>query len=199
MSAARDDLGHPVPLTCPGRRVVSLVPSLDLSGGRDPPGALVGATDWCTHPADLDVPRVRGTKNPNLAAIRGSAARRRAGQPGGEPAGRRGTPPRRRGAGMGDRDPDLDQAVASLRRMFDRAGLAGAGVARRRRTGMEPARARPAGPSRHPHLARPVDGGRIGHVHWRRRRPARPGRRLPRRPRPLPAHRPGPNLPAREP
>jgi ABC-type Fe3+-hydroxamate transport system substrate-binding protein len=36
-------------------------------------GALVGATDWCTHPADLDsrgVTRVRGTKNPDLAAIR---------------------------------------------------------------------------------------------------------------------------------
>src|ERR1700759_4901306 len=34
------------------------------------PGALAGATDWCTHPADLDVPRVRGPKNPDLAAIR---------------------------------------------------------------------------------------------------------------------------------
>ena len=36
------------------------------------PDALVGATDWCTHPADLDahgVTRVRGTKNPDLAAI----------------------------------------------------------------------------------------------------------------------------------
>ena len=31
--------------------------------------ALVGATDWCTHPPDLDVPRVRGTKNPDRAAI----------------------------------------------------------------------------------------------------------------------------------
>ncbi len=31
---------------------------------------LVGATDWCTHPADLDVRRVRGTKNPDLAAVR---------------------------------------------------------------------------------------------------------------------------------
>jgi ABC-type Fe3+-hydroxamate transport system substrate-binding protein len=33
------------------------------------PGLLVGATDWCTHPADLDVARVRGTKNPNVQAI----------------------------------------------------------------------------------------------------------------------------------
>ena len=33
---------------------------------------LVGATDWCTHPADLDargVTRVRGTKNPDLMAV----------------------------------------------------------------------------------------------------------------------------------
>jgi ABC-type Fe3+-hydroxamate transport system substrate-binding protein len=33
------------------------------------PGALVGATDWCTHPADLGVPRVGGTKNPKLDRI----------------------------------------------------------------------------------------------------------------------------------
>lgn len=33
------------------------------------PGLLVGATDWCTHPVDLDVSRVRGTKNPDVAAI----------------------------------------------------------------------------------------------------------------------------------
>ena len=31
----------------------------------------MGATAWCTHPADLDVKRVRGTKNPDLAAITG--------------------------------------------------------------------------------------------------------------------------------
>ncbi len=51
-------------------RVVSLVPSITealVSARRE---AVVGATDWCTHPADLDVPRVRGTKNPDLAAIR---------------------------------------------------------------------------------------------------------------------------------
>jgi ABC-type Fe3+-hydroxamate transport system substrate-binding protein len=68
--AARDDLGHPVPLNRPARRVVSLVPSLTESVAVTRPDALVGATDWCTHPADLDVPRVRGTKNPNLAAIK---------------------------------------------------------------------------------------------------------------------------------
>jgi len=29
----------------------------------------VGATNWCTHPADLDVARVRGTKNPDVDAV----------------------------------------------------------------------------------------------------------------------------------
>ena len=33
------------------------------------PGALVGVTDWCTHPADLDVPRVGGTKNPQVDRV----------------------------------------------------------------------------------------------------------------------------------
>jgi ABC-type Fe3+-hydroxamate transport system substrate-binding protein len=66
----RDDLGTEVPLPTKARRVVSLVPSLTealVSVDRD---AVVGATDWCTHPADLDATRVRGTKNPDLAAIR---------------------------------------------------------------------------------------------------------------------------------
>jgi ABC-type Fe3+-hydroxamate transport system substrate-binding protein len=54
--------------------VVSLVPSLTEAVASSAAGdRLVGATDWCTHPADLDergVRRVRGTKNPDLAAIR---------------------------------------------------------------------------------------------------------------------------------
>jgi ABC-type Fe3+-hydroxamate transport system substrate-binding protein len=53
----------------PARRVVSLVPSLTEAVARSAPGLLVGATDWCTHPADLAVTRVRGTKNPERAAI----------------------------------------------------------------------------------------------------------------------------------
>ncbi|MEV8511641.1 helical backbone metal receptor [Dactylosporangium sp. NPDC051484] len=53
----------------PARRVVSLVPSLTESVAATRPDALVGATDWCTHPAGLKVDRVRGTKNPNLVAI----------------------------------------------------------------------------------------------------------------------------------
>lgn len=66
----RDDLGADVPLTGPAQRIVSLVPSLTEALAASAPDRLVGATDWCTHPADLDVARVRGTKNPDLAAIR---------------------------------------------------------------------------------------------------------------------------------
>jgi ABC-type Fe3+-hydroxamate transport system substrate-binding protein len=66
----RDDLGADVSLTRSASRVVSLVPSLTEALAASAPEVLVGATDWCTHPADLDVSRVRGTKNPDLAAIR---------------------------------------------------------------------------------------------------------------------------------
>ena len=65
-----DDLGFHVALHGPVRRVVSLVPSLTEAIAATRPAALVGATQWCTHPADLAVPRVRGTKNPDLGAIR---------------------------------------------------------------------------------------------------------------------------------
>ncbi|WP_307840603.1 helical backbone metal receptor, partial [Streptomyces sp. G44] len=50
-------------------RVVSLVPSLTEAVAVTVPGALVGATDWCSHPADLDVVRVGGTKNPDVPRI----------------------------------------------------------------------------------------------------------------------------------
>ncbi|MFE6828891.1 helical backbone metal receptor [Streptomyces sp. NPDC057690] len=50
-------------------RIVSLVPSLTEAVASSAPGALVGATDWCTHPADLDVVRIGGTKNPRVDRI----------------------------------------------------------------------------------------------------------------------------------
>ncbi|WP_031486702.1 helical backbone metal receptor [Streptomyces bicolor] len=50
-------------------RVVSLVPSLTEAVAVSAPGVLVGATDWCGHPADLDVTRVGGTKNPKVDGI----------------------------------------------------------------------------------------------------------------------------------
>ncbi|MFI9293999.1 helical backbone metal receptor [Streptomyces gardneri] len=52
-----------------GPRVVSLVPSLTEAVAVSAPGVLVGATEWCTHPAGLDVARIGGTKNPDVAAI----------------------------------------------------------------------------------------------------------------------------------
>ena len=114
----RDDLGHPVPVTRPARRVVSLVPSLTESVAAARPEALVGVTDWCTHPPGLQATRVRGTKNPNLAAIAEQ-------QPdivlANQEENRRLDVDRLRAAGI----PvwvtvirTLDEAIASLRRMF---------------------------------------------------------------------------------
>ncbi|MFE5617792.1 helical backbone metal receptor [Streptomyces sp. NPDC056524] len=53
----------------PAARVVSLVPSLTEAVAVTEPGLLVGATDWCSHPSDLDVVRIGGTKNPDVAAV----------------------------------------------------------------------------------------------------------------------------------
>jgi ABC-type Fe3+-hydroxamate transport system substrate-binding protein len=114
----RDDLGYPVDVARPVSRVLSLVPSLTESVAVTRPAALAGATDWCTHPAGLDVPRVRGTKNPDLAAIaRLSPGLVLANQE----ENRRVDVERMRAAGI----PvwvtvvrTLDEALASLRRMF---------------------------------------------------------------------------------
>src|SRR3954465_8962700 len=59
-----DDEGREVPVAGAVGRVVSIVPSLTEAVEATAPGLLVGATDWCTHPADLDVARIGGTKNP---------------------------------------------------------------------------------------------------------------------------------------
>jgi ABC-type Fe3+-hydroxamate transport system substrate-binding protein len=64
-----DDTGREVVLPDEVTRVVSIVPSLTEAVAVTAPGLLVGATDWCTHPADLDVARVRGTKNPDVGRI----------------------------------------------------------------------------------------------------------------------------------
>jgi ABC-type Fe3+-hydroxamate transport system substrate-binding protein len=98
--------------------VVSLVPSLTESVAVTRAEALVGATTWCTHPAGLDVARVRGTKNPDLAAIRAL-------EPdlvlANQEENRRVDVERLRRAGIAvwvTVIRDLDEAVASLRRMF---------------------------------------------------------------------------------
>ena len=64
-----DDLGAPVDLPRPPRRVVSLVPSLTEAVAVSAPRVLVGATDYCVHPPDLDVVRVGGSKYPSVEAV----------------------------------------------------------------------------------------------------------------------------------
>nr|WP_130342806.1 helical backbone metal receptor [Herbihabitans rhizosphaerae] len=64
-----DDLGEPVPLRGEPARVVSLVPSLTEAVAVSAPGLLAGATDYCTHPSTLDVPRVGGSKYPTVDAV----------------------------------------------------------------------------------------------------------------------------------
>src|SRR3954470_17048891 len=81
---ARDGAGSAEPVTSsddlgtaftgpPPRRVVSLVPSLTEAIAATDAGLLAGATDWCTHPAGLDVARVGGTKWPDLDRVRALA------------------------------------------------------------------------------------------------------------------------------
>jgi ABC-type Fe3+-hydroxamate transport system substrate-binding protein len=64
-----DDLGAEVLLPRPPRRVVSLVPSLTEAIAVSAPGLLAGATDYCTQPAGLDVPRVGGSKYPSVERV----------------------------------------------------------------------------------------------------------------------------------
>ena len=120
----RDDEGRPVALSGPGRRVVSIVPSLTEAVAATAPGLLVGATDWCSHPADLDVVRVRGTKNPDVAgivALRPDLVLANAEE------NRRPDLDALRAAGVAVYVTDirtLDGAFASLRRMLAACGLA---------------------------------------------------------------------------
>ena len=69
MTGLRDDTGAGVSVPENVLRVVSLVPSLTESVAVTAPGLLVGATDWCTEPAGLDVTRIGGTKNPDTGKI----------------------------------------------------------------------------------------------------------------------------------
>ena len=103
--ALRDDTGAVVAIPARVSRVVSLVPSLTETVAVTAPGLVAGATDWCTHPAGLDVPRVRGTKNPDVAAVIALRpdvvlANEEENRPADLAALRDGGP-----AGLGDRDP----------------------------------------------------------------------------------------------
>lgn len=70
----KDILGRTFDFSTPPTRVVSLVPSLtetlfDLGAG----DAVIGITDFCIFPEELDRPRIGGTKNPRIDAIRALA------------------------------------------------------------------------------------------------------------------------------
>lgn len=68
MRLESDDQGSTVRLG-QVRRVVSLVPSLTEAVACTAPELLVGVTNWCTHPPELDAVRIGGTKNPDVARI----------------------------------------------------------------------------------------------------------------------------------
>ncbi|MBK1789010.1 helical backbone metal receptor [Prauserella cavernicola] len=65
----KDDLGAEVGLRGVPSRVVSLVPALTEAVEATVPGALAGATDYCTHPPELAVSRVGGSKYPKVDAV----------------------------------------------------------------------------------------------------------------------------------
>jgi ABC-type Fe3+-hydroxamate transport system substrate-binding protein len=69
MREVTDDTGVRMRVPDEVERVVSLVPSLTETLAATDRSLVVGATDWCSHPADLDVARVRGTKNPDVDAV----------------------------------------------------------------------------------------------------------------------------------
>jgi ABC-type Fe3+-hydroxamate transport system substrate-binding protein len=71
MTGLSDDTGTGVSVKNEILRVVSMVPSLTETVAVTAPGLLVGATDWCTEPAGLDVTRIGGTKNPDVTKIIG--------------------------------------------------------------------------------------------------------------------------------
>ena len=50
-------------------RIVSLVPSLTEAVASSAAGLLAGATKYCSHPPELAVERLGGTKNPDVARI----------------------------------------------------------------------------------------------------------------------------------
>lgn len=67
--AERDDLGGEVQVPDVVGSVVSLVPSLTEAVAASDDRLLTGATKYCTHPDSLEVERLGGTKNPDVARI----------------------------------------------------------------------------------------------------------------------------------
>jgi ABC-type Fe3+-hydroxamate transport system substrate-binding protein len=120
----RDDLGDALDLTRPPRRIVSLVPSLTEAVASVDVTRLAGATDYCTHPGSLDVPRVGGSKYPSVDAVLATAPDLVLAN---VEENRREDIEAIRAAGVPvwvTYPHTLDEAFASLRRMFDAIGVA---------------------------------------------------------------------------
>lgn len=76
MVRTTDALGRPLQFAAPPRRIVSLVPSLtELLFAWGLGERVVGVTDFCIEPAAevARLPKLRGTKNPDCAAIQALA------------------------------------------------------------------------------------------------------------------------------
>ena len=166
-----DDLGHAVELPGVVARVVSLVPSLTEALAATCPERLVGATDWCTHPADLPpggLPGCGAPRTPTSPPWRRcgrtswSRTRRRTASSTSDGCGTRGIP-----VWVTDIE-TVPAAVASMRRLLRevlgawRPGLAGRGGGG---VGGPVRRCRARGGAG---LARPVDGGGSADLHRRR-------------------------------
>ena len=173
-----DDLGH-ARRAARGRRD-GWSRSCRPSPRRSRPPARSGSSgrpNWCTHPADLDdrgVARVRGTKNPDLAAV---AALRPDLVVANKEENRELDVRRMRERGIPVWVTDIEtvpQAVASMRRLLREVlGLAAdPALARRGGGGVVRAGARRPGARRRAGLAGPLDGRRAADLHGR---PARPG------------------------
>ena len=185
---AIDDLGLRVIVPPVIRRVVSLVPSLTETVASCAPGLLVGATNWCTHPADLAVTRIGGTKNPDVGqtvALRPDVVLAN------EEENRQPDLDALRAAGLAvwvTRIRDLPEALASLRRMITLACRqpgpawldAAASAWQQPLAGGEHGR-------RSADLASAVDGARQRHLRRRPAGQARRHQRVRRPPGPVPA------------
>ena len=164
------------------------MPSITESLAATVPDLLVGATDWCTHPADLDVVRVRGTKNPDLAAI---AALEPDLVVANKEENRELDVRRLRERGIEvwvTVTETVDAALDSLDRLFGQVFDVRPAWLAVPRAEWADAVDEPPGERRRGDLARPVDGGRPRHLHRRRAPAARAGERVRRPRRPLPVH-----------
>ena len=156
---------------------------------------LVGATDWCTHPADLDVTRVRGTKNPDVGRDRRAGARTWSSPTRRRTAARTSTPSAPRACRCTSPTSAPSTACGASARWPACSRPAGSPVRRGSTTPSARGPPCPSPPRRRravvPIWRRPVDGRGARHVHRRSAGPARRRQRLVRRSRTLSALRPG--------